>query len=165
MSQPLQTPRFKEALARVQLLFTETHGLKLTTADAAADGRPRHAGVRGIASEPHRNGVSRTAPGRRVRPQVVGLALNRRPWRKQLRTQHGINERHHQAARQRQGLRVHPGGRRLRVPSFTIPPASRPLSMTCVKGRRSRSIWGRGQRGREARTSGPPEREGVRASA
>ena len=36
MTQPLQTPRFKEALARVQLLFTETHGLKLTTADAAA---------------------------------------------------------------------------------------------------------------------------------
>ena len=35
MSQPLQTPRFKEALARVQLLFTETRGLKLTTADAA----------------------------------------------------------------------------------------------------------------------------------
>ena len=35
MTHPLQTPRFKEALARVQLLFTETHGLKLTTADAA----------------------------------------------------------------------------------------------------------------------------------
>ena len=35
MSQPLQTPRFMEALARVQLLFTETRGLKLTTADAA----------------------------------------------------------------------------------------------------------------------------------
>ena len=35
MSQPLQTPRFKEALARVQLLFMETRGLKLTTADAA----------------------------------------------------------------------------------------------------------------------------------
>ncbi len=35
MTQPLQTPRFKEALARVQLLFTETRGLKLTTADAA----------------------------------------------------------------------------------------------------------------------------------
>ena len=35
MTQPLQTPRFKEALARVQLLFMETRGLKLTTADAA----------------------------------------------------------------------------------------------------------------------------------
>ena len=35
MTQPLQTPRFKEALARVQLLFTKTRGLKLTTADAA----------------------------------------------------------------------------------------------------------------------------------
>jgi hypothetical protein len=35
MTQQLQTPRFKEALARVQLLFTETRGLKLTTADAA----------------------------------------------------------------------------------------------------------------------------------
>ena len=41
----------------------------------------------------------------------------------------------------------------------------RTASMTCVKGKRSRSISGRGQRGRGARTSGPPEREGVRASA
>ena len=35
MTQPLQTPRLKEALARVQLLFMETSGVKLTTADAA----------------------------------------------------------------------------------------------------------------------------------
>ena len=35
MTQPLQTRRFKEALARVQHLFMETRGLKLTTADAA----------------------------------------------------------------------------------------------------------------------------------
>ena len=35
MTQPLQTRRFKEALARVQLLFMETSGVKLTTADAA----------------------------------------------------------------------------------------------------------------------------------
>jgi hypothetical protein len=35
MTQPLPTRRFKEALARVQLLFTETRGVKLTTADAA----------------------------------------------------------------------------------------------------------------------------------
>ncbi len=32
---PLQTRRFKEAQARVQHLFTETHGVKLTVADAA----------------------------------------------------------------------------------------------------------------------------------
>jgi hypothetical protein len=35
MTQPVPTRRFKEALARVQLLFTETRGVKLTTADAA----------------------------------------------------------------------------------------------------------------------------------
>ena len=35
MTQPLQTRRFKEALARVRLLFMETHGVKLTAADAA----------------------------------------------------------------------------------------------------------------------------------
>lgn len=35
MTQPLLTPRFKEALARVQHLFMETRGVKLTTADAA----------------------------------------------------------------------------------------------------------------------------------
>ena len=35
MTQPLPTRRFKEALARVQHLFTETPGIKLTTADAA----------------------------------------------------------------------------------------------------------------------------------
>ena len=35
MTQPLQTRCFKEALARVQLLFTETRGVKLTVADAA----------------------------------------------------------------------------------------------------------------------------------
>lgn len=35
MKQPLQTRCFKEALARVQHLFVETSGVKLTTADAA----------------------------------------------------------------------------------------------------------------------------------
>ena len=35
MTQPLQTRRFKEALARVRLLFMETRGVQLTTADAA----------------------------------------------------------------------------------------------------------------------------------
>ena len=35
MTQPLQTRCFKEALARVQRLFMETRGVKLTTADAA----------------------------------------------------------------------------------------------------------------------------------
>lgn len=35
MTQPLQTRRFKEALARVQQLFMVTPGVKLTTADAA----------------------------------------------------------------------------------------------------------------------------------
>jgi hypothetical protein len=35
MSQPLQTRRFKEALARVQHVFTQAPGLQLTAADAA----------------------------------------------------------------------------------------------------------------------------------
>jgi hypothetical protein len=35
MTQPIPTRRFKEALARVQHLFMETGGVKLTTADAA----------------------------------------------------------------------------------------------------------------------------------
>ena len=35
MTRPLQTRRLKEALARVRLLFMETRGVKLTTADAA----------------------------------------------------------------------------------------------------------------------------------
>jgi DNA-binding IclR family transcriptional regulator len=35
MTQPLQTRRFKEALARVQLLFMQTRGVELTAADAA----------------------------------------------------------------------------------------------------------------------------------
>ena len=35
MTQPLQTRRFKEALARVRLLFMETRSAKLTAADAA----------------------------------------------------------------------------------------------------------------------------------
>jgi hypothetical protein len=35
MTQPPATRRFKEALARVQLLFMETSDVKLTTADAA----------------------------------------------------------------------------------------------------------------------------------
>ena len=35
MTQPLQTRRFKEALARVQHLFVDTPSVKLTTADAA----------------------------------------------------------------------------------------------------------------------------------
>ena len=35
MNQPIQTPRFKQALARVQHLFVDTPGVKLTTADAA----------------------------------------------------------------------------------------------------------------------------------
>lgn len=35
MTQPLQTRCFKEALARVQQLFTETRGVKLTTGDVA----------------------------------------------------------------------------------------------------------------------------------
>lgn len=35
MTQPLQTRRFKEALARVKDLFVDTPGVKLTTADAA----------------------------------------------------------------------------------------------------------------------------------
>ncbi len=35
MAQPLQTRCFKEALARVQDLFVDTPGVKLTTADAA----------------------------------------------------------------------------------------------------------------------------------
>ena len=35
MTQPVPTRRFKEALARVQLLFMETNGVKLTNADAA----------------------------------------------------------------------------------------------------------------------------------
>jgi hypothetical protein len=35
MTQPLPTRRFKEALARVQLLFAKTGDVKLTTADAA----------------------------------------------------------------------------------------------------------------------------------
>jgi len=35
MTQPLQTRRLKEALARVRLLFMETRGVKFTTADAA----------------------------------------------------------------------------------------------------------------------------------
>ena len=35
MTQPLQTRCFKDALARVQHLFMETRGVKLTAADAA----------------------------------------------------------------------------------------------------------------------------------
>jgi hypothetical protein len=35
MRQPRQTPRFKEALVRVQRVFIETRGVKLTAADAA----------------------------------------------------------------------------------------------------------------------------------
>jgi DNA-binding IclR family transcriptional regulator len=35
MTQPLQTRCFKEALARVQLLFMKTRGVQLTAADAA----------------------------------------------------------------------------------------------------------------------------------
>jgi DNA-binding IclR family transcriptional regulator len=35
MNRPIQTRRFKEALARVQHLFGDTPGVKLTTADAA----------------------------------------------------------------------------------------------------------------------------------
>ena len=35
MTRPLQTRRFKEALARVQHLFVDTPGVKLTTADTA----------------------------------------------------------------------------------------------------------------------------------
>jgi DNA-binding IclR family transcriptional regulator len=35
MTQPLQTRCFREALVRVRLLFTETPGVRLTTADAA----------------------------------------------------------------------------------------------------------------------------------
>ena len=35
MAQPLQTRCFKEALARVQLLFIATRAVKLTNADAA----------------------------------------------------------------------------------------------------------------------------------
>ena len=35
MKQPVQTRCFKEALARVQHLFVDTPGVKLTTADAA----------------------------------------------------------------------------------------------------------------------------------
>lgn len=35
MTQPLQTRRFKEALARVQRLFVDKPGVKLTTADTA----------------------------------------------------------------------------------------------------------------------------------
>ena len=35
MTQPIPTRRFKEALARVERLFMETGGVKLTTADAA----------------------------------------------------------------------------------------------------------------------------------
>jgi hypothetical protein len=35
MTQPLQTRCFKKALARVQLLFTETRGVTLTAAEAA----------------------------------------------------------------------------------------------------------------------------------
>ena len=35
MTQPLQTRRFKEALARVQCLFTVKPGVRLTTAAAA----------------------------------------------------------------------------------------------------------------------------------
>jgi predicted transcriptional regulator of viral defense system len=35
MTQPLQTRCFKEALARVQHLFIDAPGVKLTTADAA----------------------------------------------------------------------------------------------------------------------------------
>jgi hypothetical protein len=35
MTQPRQTRRFKEALVRVQHLFTQTRGVQLTAADAA----------------------------------------------------------------------------------------------------------------------------------
>jgi len=35
MTQPIQTRRFREALARVQGLFIDTPGVKLTIADAA----------------------------------------------------------------------------------------------------------------------------------
>jgi len=35
MTQPLQTRRFKEALARVEQLFVDPPGVKLTAADAA----------------------------------------------------------------------------------------------------------------------------------
>ena len=35
MTQPRQTRCFKQALARVQQLFTKTRGVKLTTADVA----------------------------------------------------------------------------------------------------------------------------------
>jgi hypothetical protein len=35
MTQPVHTRRFKEALARVRQLFTQTSGVKLTTTDAA----------------------------------------------------------------------------------------------------------------------------------
>jgi hypothetical protein len=40
---------------------------------------------------------------------------------------------------------------------FTIPPASRPRSMIFEKVRRSRSMWGRGQKVRGARTSSSPD--------
>ena len=42
MTQPLQTRRFKEALARVQHLFVDPPGVRLTIADAA-----RMAGLEG----------------------------------------------------------------------------------------------------------------------
>jgi hypothetical protein len=35
MTQPIQTRRFREALVRVQDLFVNTSGVKLTTAEAA----------------------------------------------------------------------------------------------------------------------------------
>ena len=35
MTKPLQTRRFKEALARVQQVFMETHDVQVNTADAA----------------------------------------------------------------------------------------------------------------------------------
>ena len=53
MTQPLQTRRFKEALARLQYLFVSTPGVKLTTLDAAQRAGLDQAGVPGPASDAH----------------------------------------------------------------------------------------------------------------
>ena len=75
MTQPRQTRCFKQALARVQHLFMETRGVKLTATDAALmaglDKQVCRVSLRNL----HRNGLSREGPEGPVRPQLVGFAL------------------------------------------------------------------------------------------
>jgi hypothetical protein len=63
MTQPLQTRRFKEALARVRHLFMETRGTTLTTADAALMAGLTGRCARGCFGTSSRRAFLSSAPG------------------------------------------------------------------------------------------------------